>query len=134
MPMHFFLVWRNLLRETKTLLIAYNLLFKARFTANWIILKILIKSVVCKYYRNPCGKISWQSIVWSGVDLAMSRPASLVVLVWVRSGAGQHSMTKKLVCRVEKFHGSLLSDMDHVWQCPDRLVWKFWCGSDLAWG
>ena len=36
------------------------------------------------------------------------------------------------VTRVEKFHGSLLSDPAQVWQCPDRLVWKFWAGSDLA--
>ena len=34
--------------------------------------------------------------------------------------------------RVEKFHGSLLSDLAQPWQCPDRLVWKFWSGSDLA--
>ena len=34
--------------------------------------------------------------------------------------------------RVEKFHGSLLSDLDQVWQRPDRLVWKFCSDSDLA--
>ena len=34
--------------------------------------------------------------------------------------------------RVEKFHGSLLSDLAQVWQRPDQLVWKFWSGSDLA--
>ena len=25
-----------------------------------------------------------------------------------------------------------LSDLAQVWKCPDRLVWKFWSGSDLA--
>ena len=34
--------------------------------------------------------------------------------------------------RVEKFHSSLLSDLAQCWQFPDRLVWKFWSGSDLA--
>ena len=34
--------------------------------------------------------------------------------------------------RVIKFHGSLLSDLAQVWQCPDRLVWKFWSDSVLA--
>ena len=62
----------------------------------------------------------------------MSRPASLEVLVWLRSGACQNSMTKKSLPRVEKFHSSLLSDMALVWQCLDRLVWKFWSGLDLA--
>ena len=33
---------------------------------------------------------------------------------------------------VEKFHVSLLSDLAQVWQRPDRLVWKFWSGSDLV--
>ena len=39
---------------------------------------------------------------------------------------------KLIVSRLEKFHGSLLSDLAQEWQCPDRLVWKFWSGSDLA--
>ena len=34
--------------------------------------------------------------------------------------------------RVEKFYGSLLFDLAQVWQCPDRLVWNCWSGSDLA--
>ena len=34
--------------------------------------------------------------------------------------------------RVEKFHGSLLSDLAQVWHCPDWLVWKFWSGSPLT--
>ena len=41
----------------------------------------------------PCGKMSWHSIVWSGPGLSMFRSASLEVLVWLRSGAGQHSIT-----------------------------------------
>ena len=34
--------------------------------------------------------------------------------------------------RVEKFHGTLLSDLAQVWQRPDRLIWKFWSGAGLA--
>ena len=65
--------------------------------------------------QNQCRKISWQFIVWTGPGLAMSRPASLEVLVWLRSGAGQHSTTKKIVCgertfflQVMKIHRYLL--------------------------
>ena len=54
-------------------------------------------------YFFPRGKISWQSIVWSGPVLAMSRLASLKVLVWLRSGAGQHSIIKKFVCGERNF-------------------------------
>ena len=59
------------------------------------------------YWKNfnlyPCKKIPWQSIVRSGPGLATSRPASLKFLVWLRSGAGQHSMTKKFVCGEQNF-------------------------------
>ena len=36
------------------------------------------------------------------------------------------------IFHVEKFHGSLCSGLAQDWQCLDRLLWKFWSGSDLA--
>ena len=30
---------------------------------------------------------------------------------------------KSWYARVENFHGSLLSDLAQVWQCPDHIVW-----------
>ena len=70
-------------------------------SVNWIL--IFTQVVVRGLLKNSCGKISWQSIVWSGPGLTMSRPASLEVMVWLRSGAGQHSMTKKFVCGERNF-------------------------------
>ena len=44
----------------------------------------------------------------------------------------QSPYSHSTIPRVEKFHGSLLSDLAQVWERSDRLVWKFLSGSDLA--
>ena len=62
----------------------------------------------------------------------MSRPASLEVLVWLRSGAGQHSMLKKLVYvsngnffyKFRKIHGLVTSFEKHL-LCDRKQVSSF---------
>ena len=44
----------------------------------------------------------------------------------------QRNFLLGVIARVEKIHGSLLSDLAEAWQCPDWLVWKFWSRSDQA--
>ena len=63
-------------------------------------------------FDHPCGEISWHFIVSSGSGLATSRPDGLEVLVWLKSGTGQHSMTKKFVCGKQKFFLQVLKSIN----------------------
>ena len=83
--------------------------------------------------NNPCGKISWQSIVWPGPGLAMSRQVSLDVLVWVRSWRWSTFHDKKacIPCRKISWQSIVWYGPDLAMSRPARLEVLVWLRSGL---
>ena len=94
-------------------------------------MKKLVRNIIFKIFTL---KIKFPGTLFTIFVISASKYVGIVSfkLIGSKSFLKVHPKISLNQTRVEKFHGSLLSDLAQVWQRPHRLVWKFWFGSDLA--